>query len=158
MGLLDYVSVPSYASPLRAGSPTSSRPAPRLTTALPHPRADDNTSTPTSAHASSPALASPGGLNLPALLLSSALPAGTTTTAHPRKAGGAKLLSAKDALSIPITTVNFRRFVSKCGPVFWVQDRVEEVVMWRRGWKLTAVWAAAYAFLCALFCLLYFFV
>ena len=59
-------------------------------------------------------------------------------------------MSTRDPLSIPITTVNFRRFVSKSGPVFWLQDRVEEVVMWRRGNRYTAVWMGVYAFLCAL--------
>jgi len=59
-----------------------------------------------------------------------------------------KLLSTRDPLSIPITTVNFRRFVSKSGPVFWLQDRLEEVVMWRKGNRYTAVWMGVYAFLC----------
>ena len=64
-----------------------------------------------------------------------------------------KLLSTKDPLSIPITTVNFRRFVAKVGPIFWLQDRIEEIVMWRKGWKYTAVWMCAYTFLCEYVCL-----
>jgi hypothetical protein len=82
------------------------------------------------------------------MLLSSALP---NVPAHsdPRSGTGAlKLLSTRDPLSIPITTQHFRRFVSRISPVFWLQDRVEEVVMWRKGWKVTLVWMAAYAFLC----------
>jgi hypothetical protein len=55
----------------------------------------------------------------------------------------------RDPLSIPITTVNFRRFVSKVGPVFWLQDRLEEILMWRRGWTVTSAWMAFYAFLCS---------
>lgn len=154
MALLDYVDVPSYASPLRAGSSpnTSPRPAPRVTTALPHPDLSPvGTPTllgsPASAGLTSPTTKQ-SAFNLPAILLSSALPAGTQS--NPRSAAGAQtLLSTRDPLSIPITTTNFRRFVSKCGPVFWLQDRVEEVVMWRKGWKVTGVWMAAYAFLCA---------
>jgi hypothetical protein len=80
---------------------------------------------------------------IPQILLSSSMqPPQTTTTAG-------VLLSTRDPLSIPITTVNFRRFVAKSGAMFWVQDRVEEVVMWKKGWKVTAVWMAVYGFLCA---------
>jgi hypothetical protein len=43
---------------------------------------------------------------------------------------------------------NFRRFVAKVGPVFWVQDRVEEILLWRKGWRVTGTWMAVYAFLC----------
>ncbi|KIM28714.1 hypothetical protein M408DRAFT_329177 [Serendipita vermifera MAFF 305830] len=86
--------------------------------------------------------------NLTNAVLSAALnvPA-PTTPSNPRKTEG-RLLSTRDSLSIPITTVNFRRFVSKSGAVFWLQDRVEEVIFWRRGWKVTAAWMAAYSFLC----------
>ncbi|KIK79992.1 hypothetical protein PAXRUDRAFT_833805 [Paxillus rubicundulus Ve08.2h10] len=58
------------------------------------------------------------------------------------------LLSTRDSLSLPIMTTNFRRFVAKVGPVFWLQDRMEEVVLWKKGWRRTTVWLAAYAFLC----------
>ncbi|KAH7910828.1 Peroxin/Dysferlin domain-containing protein [Hygrophoropsis aurantiaca] len=70
------------------------------------------------------------------------------TSSNPRPVAPAQLLSTRDPLSIPITTVNFRRFVSKVGPVFWLQDRIEEILMWKKGWKATCVWIAAYAFLC----------
>jgi hypothetical protein len=70
-----------------------------------------------------------------------------STPSDPRKTAG-RLLSTRDSLSIPITAVNFRRFVSKSGAVFWLQDRVEEVIFWRRGWKVTASWMVAYSFLC----------
>ncbi|KAF8632034.1 hypothetical protein AX15_002080 [Amanita polypyramis BW_CC] len=59
-----------------------------------------------------------------------------------------QLLSTKDPLSVPIMSANFRRFVSCVGPVFWLQDRVEEIIMWKRGWKVTCVWLAAYGFFC----------
>lgn len=71
------------------------------------------------------------------------------TPSDPRKTAG-RLLSTRDSLSIPITAVNFRRFLSKSGAVFWLQDRVEEVLFWRRGWKVTASWMVAYSFLCEL--------
>jgi len=57
-------------------------------------------------------------------------------------------MTTKDPLSIPIMSVNFKRFTSKIGPVYWMQDRIEEVVTWKKGWKVTAVWMSAYAFLC----------
>lgn len=57
-------------------------------------------------------------------------------------------MSTKDPLSIPIMTVNFKRFTSKVGPVYWMQDRIEEILTWKKGWKVTAVWMSAYAFLC----------
>lgn len=38
--------------------------------------------------------------------------------------------------------------MARVGPVFWLQDRVEEVLMWRCGWKYTSIWIASYAFLC----------
>ncbi|KAK1224884.1 hypothetical protein PQX77_012196 [Marasmius sp. AFHP31] len=47
------------------------------------------------------------------------------------------LLSNKDPLSIPIMSVNFKEFIQRVGPVFWLQDRIEEIVCWRRGWKMT---------------------
>ena len=45
-------------------------------------------------------------------------------------------------------TANFRRFVSRVGPIFWLQDRIEEIILWKKGWKRTAVWLAAYGFFC----------
>ena len=58
------------------------------------------------------------------------------------------MLSARDPLSLPITSNNFKRFVARAGFVFWRQDRVEEVIMWRRGTSVTSAWLAAYGFLC----------
>jgi hypothetical protein len=60
------------------------------------------------------------------------------------------LLSCRDPLSLPIITNNFKRFVARVGPVFWLQDRIEEILFWKRGWRRTASWMALYAFLCAL--------
>ncbi|KAH7107211.1 Peroxin/Dysferlin domain-containing protein [Auriculariales sp. MPI-PUGE-AT-0066] len=72
--------------------------------------------------------------------------------AAPRQTTGSDtapvLMSSGTPLSIPTTTFNFTRFVSRAGPVFWIQDRVEEIVMWRKGNAYTAAWLAAYAFIC----------
>ncbi|KAF9255769.1 hypothetical protein L218DRAFT_991728 [Marasmius fiardii PR-910] len=54
----------------------------------------------------------------------------------------------RDPLSIPIMSVNFKQFVERVGPVFWLQDRIEEIVTWRRGWRMTCTWLAIYAFIC----------
>jgi hypothetical protein len=29
------------------------------------------------------------------------------------------------------------------------QDRIEEIILWKRGWLRTTVWMASYAFLCS---------
>ena len=49
----------------------------------------------------------------------------------------------------PIITSKFRRFVAKVGPVFWIQERIEGVVLRKKGWKRTTVFLATYGFLCA---------
>ncbi|KIJ60193.1 hypothetical protein HYDPIDRAFT_32458 [Hydnomerulius pinastri MD-312] len=40
--------------------------------------------------------------------------------------------------------------LAKVGPVFWLQDRVEEVILWKQGWKRTMVWLAGYGFICVM--------
>ncbi|KAH7885544.1 hypothetical protein F5I97DRAFT_1810990 [Phlebopus sp. FC_14] len=99
---------------------------------------------------------------VPHLLLSSSLP-GSVPTSTPAsttvpntmsnftpnpKAPPHTLISTRDPLSLPIMTSNFRRFVARVGPVFWLQDRIEEVILWKKGWRRTVVWLTAYAFLC----------
>lgn len=85
--------------------------------------------------------------NLPNILLAST--AGIPISGNVSGQGGpGTLISTRDPLSIPTTTANFGRFVPKVGPIFWLQDRIEEIVMWKRGWKVTTVWMAIYAFLC----------
>ena len=138
MATLDYVEIPTYATRLQSTNRSSHdiRPAHKIVTSLPNPNPIQPTS-PTKPVFNS---------LIPQIILSSSLhipesptPSNVTTTSP--------LLSAREPLSIPTTTVNFKRFVSKCGPVFWFQDRVEEVIMWRK-WKVTGVWMAVYAFLC----------
>ncbi|BGP50764.1 hypothetical protein JCM10450v2_006690 [Rhodotorula kratochvilovae] len=64
------------------------------------------------------------------------------------KAGGASTVQgSKEALSLGSTTVNFRRFVQKSGPIFVAQDAVESVLRWEDPAK-TVFFAAAWALLC----------
>ncbi|KAG6332158.1 hypothetical protein ID866_6930 [Astraeus odoratus] len=102
---------------------------------------------------------------VPQFLLSSSLPSsvtsstsGTPSSTTPSLFSGISsprspqsthaLLSSRDPLSLPTITTNFRRFVAKVGPIFWLQDRIEEVILWKKDWKRTAVWLAAYGFIC----------
>lgn len=150
MASFDYVEIPSYATPLQStASHDEIRPLPKVETRLPHPdlfpAVPPVLSSPSSSNA-----ALKTGFNLPQTLLSSALhlPANAPSTPRGMGKGNSPLLTTRDPLSIQIMTVNFRRFVSKSGSVFWLQDRIEEIVMWRKGWKHTAVFMAAYAFIC----------
>ncbi|KAI0338995.1 hypothetical protein BDW22DRAFT_1487362 [Trametopsis cervina] len=143
MATLDYVDIPSSATRLHSLTPSASmRPQPKITVPLPHP---SHAPTPLLSPSTTDSPFSPS-FTLSHVLLAGAIPNAPTT---PRaRTDAPRLVSTKDPLSIPITTVNFKRFVGKAGPVFWVQDRLEEVVMWRRGNRYTGVWIAGYAFLC----------
>ncbi|KAK0202240.1 integral peroxisomal membrane peroxin-domain-containing protein [Desarmillaria ectypa] len=149
MEYIDYIDIPPWATRIKS-TPTKSKsrycptPLPIRTSLLPHPQTDNHQSQPTS-------ILSPtnAALNfLPNVLMSSVPTNLPLEKPKRRKTGQPPLLSVRDPLSLAIMSANFRRFVSKVGPVFWLQDRVEEVVMWRRGWKVTSTWIAAYAFLC----------
>ncbi|KAJ7117726.1 integral peroxisomal membrane peroxin-domain-containing protein [Mycena epipterygia] len=152
MATLDYIDVPGSATRLRpqsSQSPSEIRRAPKILTSLPHPpppimhRRTDSASSITSPSKTAVNL-------LPQLLLSS-LPSNTSqqATTNPRAKQQSKtLLSSRDPLSVPILTVNFKRFIERVGPIFWLQDRIEEIILWKRGWKVTGVWIAAYAFFC----------
>src|SRR6266478_5665619 len=50
-----------------------------------------------------------------------------TSTTTRKKTTAVQLLSTKDPLSLPIMSANFKRFVTCVGPVFWIQDRLEEI-------------------------------
>ncbi|KAJ3976001.1 integral peroxisomal membrane peroxin-domain-containing protein [Lentinula raphanica] len=177
MATLDYLSIPSSASRLQIQPQLSSskssriqlsnendiRSAPKLRTSLPRSSAESFDLGPTSPLKT---FASGSAFNiLPSLLLSSSMPSSVpasdptspsdSTKSNPAKKRARKLyqepivlLSNKDPLSIQITSVNFKRFIERVGPVFWLQDRLEEIVFWRRGWKLTGTWLALYGFLC----------
>ncbi|KAI9464913.1 integral peroxisomal membrane peroxin-domain-containing protein [Lactarius psammicola] len=77
--------------------------------------------------------------NLPSLLLASSLQIPTNqSTENPRNVS--QLMSTRDPLSVPITTVNFRRFISRI--------ESKRIITWRKGWKVTVLWMAIYSFLC----------
>jgi hypothetical protein len=147
---MDYVEIPPSATRLQSCSSTAGndfRPAVKVITSLPHPESVPR-AIPPAMQAQSP---TKSGFVFQQALLSSTLQFPSNAPSAPRAMKGTppKLLSTRDPLSIPITTTNFKRFVAKVGPVFWLQDRVEEIVMWRKGWKYTTVWMCAYMFFCA---------
>lgn len=146
--VLDYVDIPSCATPLRStgtGSTSSTRPLKKIATSLP----TSNASEPRASLSSSPTSATPKlSYNISSALLAAGLHMPSPSAANPRKT--ANLMSSKDPLSLPLTTTNFRRFAGKCGPIFWVEDRLEEIIMWRKGNMYTGAWMAAYAFICML--------
>ncbi|KAJ7224078.1 integral peroxisomal membrane peroxin-domain-containing protein [Mycena pura] len=156
MASLDYIDVPPSATRLRrqlSQDPDGHqiRRAPKIVTSLPHPPAPQPVHRRTDS-ASSVLSPTKNAVNLLPQLLLSSLPSNTP----PQNASGAQaktkllkaVLSSRDPLSVPTLTVNFKRFVERVGPVFWLQDRIEEIVLWKRGWKVTGAWIAAYAFFC----------
>lgn len=166
MATLEYVQIPPYATRLH---PNSHRAQSKVESSLPSPlRRASTFKSPTSpSNATSIGIGGQAMTLIPQLLFSSinipadatgsegANPPGTAAGSSPgnsRIISKARLLSSRDPLSIPISTANFRRFVSKVGPVFWLQDRVEEIILWRRGWRVTGSWMALYAFLCTSSC------
>lgn len=147
MATMDYIDVPASAIRLRPQSPNQShqiRRAPTIITSLPHPpppmmhRRTDSAST----------MSPKAAVNIIPQLLLSSLPSNTPQSNPRGKQQSITLLSSRDPLSVPILTVNFKRFIERVGPVFWLQDRIEEIIFWKRGWKVTGVWIAAYAFFC----------
>ncbi|KAJ7591018.1 integral peroxisomal membrane peroxin-domain-containing protein [Mycena floridula] len=140
---LDYVNIPTAAVRLDTQS-TDARPVTKTTTSIPRPsNVDDDDDEPFTP----PGLSTSKTFNLlPNILLSSVLP--SELNAIPKNPGPVALLSTKEPLRVPITTANFRRFVATVGPVFWLQDRIEEALFWRKSWQLSVTWIAAYVFLC----------
>ena len=174
MATLDYIDIPvgatrlrgkSDAHPHNSGKKTSVgsdiRPAPKILTTLPNPSPPPSpTSSKRRLSILSNSLSSPAISLIPQLLLSSTLPpssADSSSSSNAMNSGltsqdlcnNTALMSSRDPLSIPIMTTNFKRFVTIIGPVFWLQDRIEEIILWKRGWRRTAVWMASYAFLCS---------
>ena len=136
---MDYVDIPSVANRL---SPKDGRPIQLPLHIQTSVKPIDPSASPTE-----PATAKTMLGNLPAMLLASTAGIPTSGNLSGQRDSGA-LISTRDPLSIPITTANFRRFVSKVGPIFWLQDRIEEILMWKKGWKVTTAWMAVYAFFC----------
>ncbi|WRT64878.1 uncharacterized protein IL334_001814 [Kwoniella shivajii] len=93
--------------------------------------------------------------NVSDLLLSSLLPPNlpklpsSIPSSGGRKGVGAprELSTQKEGLSLPLVSNNFRRFVTRVGPVFWLQDRIEEILFWRKPiW--TWAWMMTWTFIC----------
>jgi hypothetical protein len=81
-------------------------------------------------------------------LLPSALPSKSTTQGPLPQPGKIRTLSSqRETLALPAMTNSFRRFVARCGTIFWVEDRVEEVLYWRKPvW--TWSWMLGWGFIC----------
>ncbi|KAH9480863.1 hypothetical protein JR316_0007465 [Psilocybe cubensis] len=175
MATMDYIEIPEGATRLRGMSDQQHqrddekqhhdvRPAAKITTSIPNP-SPPHSPTPRTRRQSllsttANSLNSPTSAMsfIPQMLLSAALPpvspgspTSTTPTLPNLKRTGLPesytLMSTKDPLSLPIMSTNFKRFVTIIGPVFWLQDRIEEIILWKRGTLRTAVWMAAYAFI-----------
>lgn len=87
------------------------------------------------------------------MFLSSILPSSlpnksTSTNTHPGAPGRIRMLSSqREGLTLNNMTNNFRRFVSRAGFIFWLMDRVEEVMFWRKPvW--TWAWIICWGFIC----------
>ncbi|KAL4081033.1 integral peroxisomal membrane peroxin-domain-containing protein [Scleroderma citrinum] len=161
MATFEYVDVPAeatrLASSLQDTLSHSVRPADKILTSFP----DSSSAADWHVHLSAASSPTKTALSvIPQLLLSSSIPTSAASiapnapsvfgiTSTPKAAQTTHVfLSTRDPLSLPIMTTNFRRFVAKVGPLFWLQDRIEEVILWKKGWKRTAVWLAAYGFIC----------
>ncbi|TXT15543.1 hypothetical protein VHUM_00046 [Vanrija humicola] len=87
--------------------------------------------------------------NVSDMVLSSLLPPNLPRLAQPHHAPGRarELTSQKETLGLNVMSNNFRRFLTKVGPIVWLQDRVEEVLFWQKPlW--TWAWMALWAFIC----------
>lgn len=144
MGDTDYISIPACASRIEdPTSPRTSKYSPKVATAP--PSSNYGAISPSSMQ-QLPPTPTKVPFNIASTILASGISIPSPSPREPRKQQG--LLSTKEPLSLPITTANFRKFAAKSGPVFWFQDRVEEILTWKKGWKVTTAWTSAYAFLC----------
>lgn len=141
MAALDQLYVPSSAARLVSNS-NDIQPVPRIRATLPSPT-EESVLISNAALEPPPTPLSPFN-PLPNIMLSSVLH--SSPQADPR--GKISLLSTREPLSMAATTVNFKSFVSRVGPVFWLQDRVEEIILWKKGWKWTTIWLLLYCILC----------
>ncbi|GMK59165.1 hypothetical protein CspeluHIS016_0701800 [Cutaneotrichosporon spelunceum] len=86
--------------------------------------------------------------NVSDLVLSSLLPANLPKLPSTHAPGRAReLTSQREGLGLNVMSNNFRRFVTKVGPIFWLQDRIEEVLFWQKPvW--TWAWLLTWTFIC----------
>lgn len=162
---LEYAAVPDYAALLPVKDEASAAPATRppqprrfsldaLSSSLTSSNSDKSSSgAGPSGHARNASTNTSGTSNsqtsyLTSLLISSAMNIPASQSGSSPRGPTHTLMSTKDPLSIPITTSNSRRFVSRVGVIFWILDRGEEVLMWRKGWKYTGAWVVGYSALC----------
>ncbi|BEI97419.1 hypothetical protein CcaverHIS631_0210080 [Cutaneotrichosporon cavernicola] len=86
--------------------------------------------------------------NVSDLVLSSLLPANLPKLPSTHPPGRAReLTSQREGLGLNVMSNNFRRFVTKVGPIFWLQDRVEEVLFWQKP-TWTWAWILTWTFIC----------
>lgn len=145
--MFDYVDIPSFATPLVSeinSSDSDIRAVHKVSTPLPNSENSEPSSLSSSQSQSHPN-AKPS-FNITSILVSSGLHIPSPSAASPRRAP--HLLSTRNSLSLPTTTSNFRQFVAKSGPIFWAQDRLEEIFLWRKGCAYTTSWMIGYTFLC----------
>ena len=136
----DYVSIPSYATQIDEQAHTAS---PKIAT---NPPKSEQSSVAPSSPAQTPQTPTKQPFNIPSAILSAGI---TMPSPSPRTTRNApNMLSTREALSLPAVTSHFRRFAAKSGPLWWFIDRIEEVLLWKKGWKVTAAWMAAYSFIC----------
>ena len=156
MATLDYIEIPSCAIRLRDSGDIT--PAHKIITTLPRPDSPEIGRYSRHQASASSTLTTPMNF-IPQIIMGSiptvpmSGPAPETPSMNQRKKIDPEkvtLLSSKDSLSLPIMTNNFKRFVANVGPVFWMQDRIEEIMFWKRGWRRTTSWMALYTFLCSL--------
>ncbi|TDL16239.1 hypothetical protein BD410DRAFT_816777 [Rickenella mellea] len=146
MESFDYIEIPSCAARLSSAALSGSfRPAQKVASSPPQV-AETSLETSSQEWRTPPPKERKHPFNIASAILSTGLRLDIPTPSNPRVSP--RLLSSREPLSLPLTTANFRRFAAKSGPIFWLQDRIEEVLMWRNGWKVTAAWMAGYAFLC----------
>ncbi|KAL5482477.1 hypothetical protein ACEPAI_9071 [Sanghuangporus weigelae] len=138
---MDYVPIPSYAK-LIDDKHSNSRAAKVATRP---PKSENATISPPSP-ATVPQSPTKQPFNIPSAILAAGISIPSPSPRTTRKAP--QLLSTREPLSLPTTTTHFRRFAARSGPIFWVQDRTEEIIMWKKGWKVTTAWMMAYAFIC----------
>lgn len=146
-----YIPIPSSARLIDSptGTPTPKAPAVPISN---FPPTSQNTASTSSRKFSVPTATSIS-TNVSDLLLSSLLPTNlpklSQATARNDGPGRPRELSTqREQLSLPLVSNNFRRFVTKVGPLFWVQDRIEEILFWRKPiW--TWAWIMTWTLTCA---------
>ncbi|ORY27745.1 integral peroxisomal membrane peroxin-domain-containing protein [Naematelia encephala] len=153
--LPSYIPIPSSAIPIPSPSAPSTVKTRARQPSFPPSSAQSSAPAPTSRKFTVPTTASIS-TNVSDLLLSSLLPPNLPKLpANAAQKGGTgsalgrvrDLSTQRETLSLPLVSNNFRRFITKVGPVFWLQDRVEEVLFWRKP-RWTIAWMLLWTFTC----------